>query len=702
MKNFFARAPVVRLLIPFVAGIVAAILLHVRLPLIPALFLVALCCAGLIYFLRKPMFLLKRPGLDGWLIHLALLAGGFCMAGLHTPDLSENYFGKYENREVTILAKVSEAPALKEKSVKLILEPVTLRDSSAWQPVSGKLLCYVQKNAAAAQLKYGDVIFLRVKPEPVKAPKNPGEFDYRHYLSMHGIYHQGYADSAAWKRAGAGSGNPVKAAALDTRQKLVRIFEAHGIAGQELAVASALILGDDDRIDPGLIRAYSASGALHVLSVSGLHVAIIYVVFNLLLKFLDRFPRGGIIKAILLLLLLWGYAALTGFSPSVLRSATMFSFVIVGQSMQRRQDIFNTLATSAFLLLLIDPYLVFDVGFQLSYVAVAGIVGLQPLISNWYEPKNWLMKQVWTITSVSIAAQLATFPMGLYYFHQFPTYFLLANLFVIPLSTLVIYAGVGLLLVSAIPYLSTAIGWILNGSIRLLNGSVQFTEQLPGAVVSSGNWNGWQLLLFYILILFTVLFFLQKKKLHLQLILSATILFLLLGIVESFSHNGREQLVVYSLQKSTALGFISGRQQVLIADSSFLQQENGLSYHIQPYQSQCSIKNTTQHILESDTAFTEPFVARKSGLFSFRGHLLYIAGKERSLLAGEISPVDLLLLTENTRIPLDSLLRIYQPKQVAADGSNGKKKTQDWELLCRERHIPFHNIREQGALVLEY
>lgn len=702
MKNFFARAPLVRLLIPFVAGIVAAIALHWRMPLWPALFLLLLCCGVLLYFLRKPLLLLKYPGTDGWLIHVALAVSGFCLTGLHSPDLSETYFAKQEGRELAMIARVTEQPAEKETSVKLLLEVLVTNDRLHWQQVTGKLLCYLRKNPAAVQLKYGDVLLLRARPEAVRGPMNPGEFDYRRYLAMHGVYHQCFGDSASWKRIAGGFGHPVKAEALRWREKLIRVFGEQGLSGQELAVASALILGDDDRIDPGLIRAYSASGALHVLSVSGLHVAVIYIVFNLLLGFLERFPGGKWIKAVVLVLLLWAYAALTGFSPSVLRSSAMFSFVVIGDSFRRKPGIFNTLAASAFLLLITDPYLLTDVGFQLSYLAVAGIVTLQPLISAWYEPGNRLMRQVWGITAVSIAAQLATFPVGFYYFHQFPTYFLLANLVVIPLSTLVIYCGVATLIFSAVPYLSLALAWLLNLSVQLLNGAVQLTEQMPGAVIGSGHWSLGQTLLLYFLLLYAILFLVSKKLRHLQLFLVSTVVLAALVFVNVLRRNGQEQLVVYSLQKHSALGFISGRTGLVIADSSFLQQDNGFSFHIQPHQLQCSVTQSTQRPLETDTVFSDPFVARQEGLLAFKNRYLYVAGRDKRMPRGALPPVDLLLLTANTRIPLDSLLEQFHPLRVAADGSNSRKHIEQWQQLCSERRVPFYDVREKGALVIEY
>jgi|GEM_PF-15437 len=700
--TFFARAPLVRLLLPFITGIVIAALLHVRLPLLPGALVFVLSAGIIIRLLQRPMLSLRRPGLDGIAVHLALLTAGVCLTGLRTPDLSETHFSHHAAGETLLLVRVSEAVALKERSVKFPAEVLALRKENDWQPVSGKLLCYLRKNPLAQNLHYGDELLLRVKTERVKGPMNPGEFDYSRYLALHGIYHQAYADSSAWVRCAQEKGNVIKAMALDLRQTLLRVYERFGLSGQEYAVAAALVLGEDDRIDPGLIKAYAASGALHVLSVSGMHVAIVYVVFNALLSFLDRYKRGALLKAVLLLGLLWFYAALTGLSPSVLRSAAMFSFVVIGRSMRQQPSIFNTLAASAFLLLLIEPYLVFDVGFQLSYLAVAGIVLLQPWFAEWYEPRSWFGRQAWSVITVSLAAQLVTFPLGLYYFHQFPTYFLLANLVVIPLSTFVIYGGIALLVLSPLPYVSDAVAWLFIKTLQLLNAAVQLTEQLPGAVLKSGRISLFGLLLLYALCAGLLLFLFRKSLRWLQFTLSCIVLLLGEQVLARSGEEERKRLVVYSLPGATALGFLRGDQHQLLADSAFLQTSGGQEFHIQPHLQLCGASPLPNRVLETDTAFTDLTLARRNNLLSFSGRTVLIIDRGRTILQGEMPPPEILLLRRNTFLPLDSLLRLYHPIHVVADGTNGKKRAAMWDSICRKQGVPFHNVKEQGALVLDF
>ena len=245
------------------------------------------------------------------------------------------------------------------------------------------------------------------------------------------------------------------------RDKLLNILKENGLKNNELAVASALILGYKDDLGEELKHSYSSAGATHVLAVSGLHVGIIFLVLNFLLNILDKNDRFKISKAILLICFLWAYATITGLSPSVVRAATMFSFVTIGKSFGKSSSIYNTLCASAFVLLVYNPYLIMEVGFQLSYLAVVGIVYFQSIIYKWIYVKNKFLKYIWMITSVSIAAQLTTFPLGLLYLHQSPTYLFASNLFVIPGAMLIIGLGILLFITSWIPLISGGIGWLL-------------------------------------------------------------------------------------------------------------------------------------------------------------------------------------------------------------------------------------------------
>ena len=248
-------------------------------------------------------------------------------------------------------------------------------------------------------------------------------------------------------------------------------------------IALALLLGQKGSLDKEIMDAYSETGTMHILAVSGLHVGIIYALLLLPVRGLKSTSKIRFFYLLLVVLLIWVYALLTGFSPSVVRAAAMFSLVTLGQMRKRKASIWNTLAFSALMILVIDPDVIFDIGFQLSYLAVAGIVGIQPLMVGWWLPRNSILEYFWQLATVSLAAQLVTFPLSILYFHQFPTYFLLANLLVVPLAFVIMAVGVPFMFLAWIPKLGEVMGWVVDWLIFLQNQLTMMIQVLPGGTI---------------------------------------------------------------------------------------------------------------------------------------------------------------------------------------------------------------------------
>ena len=282
----------------------------------------------------------------------------------------------------------------------------------------------------------------------------------------------------------------------DTEEK----YQANGLQGEELAIASALTLGDKSMLDKELKRSYSATGASHVLAVSGLHVGIIYLVIIALLQQLFRGNRFKPIRVILALTGLWSYAFVAGLSASVVRASVMFSLVSIGEMMRRKSPSLNIVFASAFLMLLYEPRYLNDVGFQLSYAAVFAILLLHERIYKSLKISNFILDKAWSLTSVSIAAQLGTMPIMLYHFHQFSNCFWLSGLIVIPAATLLIYGCSLLLMATSFPVISNVIGSLLSGLIKGMNSSIRWLEGLPHSNVSGIAFGGIDVLLLYALL----------------------------------------------------------------------------------------------------------------------------------------------------------------------------------------------------------
>lgn len=355
----------------------------------------------------------------------------------------------------------------------------------SWRIEAGNILLYFSKTDFKEPFHYGDVLVIRGSPVPIKPPSNPGEFNLQRHFFFRNIHYQHYITAGNAVLIKSNQGNSLVASAIRVRLWADRQLKTYVHGEREQATASALVLGVTDGLDNDLLQAYASTGAMHVLAVSGLHVSIIYWIILLIGKPLEKLKSGKAILATGSVVLLWIYAFITGWSPSVLRAVMMFTFVALARPWKQSTNIYNTMAASAFCLLLYDPFFVMSVGFQLSYIAVFGIVFIHPHLYVLWEPRSRVWDETWKVTSVSIAAQIATVPISLFYFHQFPNYFLFANLLVIPASFVVLVAGLAVLPLAIVPFLAKVVGFLLQWTIYIMNSIVMFIGGLPFALIES-------------------------------------------------------------------------------------------------------------------------------------------------------------------------------------------------------------------------
>lgn len=608
----------------------------------------------------------------GIIIHVFFIFSGFGLSMTH----SEMRKTPGKNIDVTLsgtyIIELTEPASERVNSVRLMAKGLYARYDSVWMPAEAKMLFYLEKDSAGLSLDYGDRLMVRSRIREIPAPLNPGEFDYRSFLESKGIYFQGYAKKTDWELLDKGHGNLVKSFGFSARSYLLSVLERKNLGAREYAVASAILLGYDEILDPETKSAFSSSGAMHILCISGLHVGIIYVIISNILRFLNKTSRLRIIKTIILLLVLWLYALITGFSPSVQRAAAMFSFILIGQSLGRNISAFNSLAASAFFLLLANPFILREVGFQLSYFAVAGILVVYPMISKIYSPRNVILKQVWGITCVSIAATLFTFPLGLLYFHQFPNLFLFTNLLAIPASVVIIYSGLLTFMTSALPVITDIISTALSLTIQGLHLSVSFIEDLPFSTLR-GVWiSGTEALLIFVLIS-GFLIWAQKFSISaIKLILIPAILINLSFILDKNKTLSDSRIVVYNVRNSTALDFISGDSHVFLADSALLTDKRKLDYHIRNHWWMHGIKRPSLMGLSSDTSGA--FFCKSGDYVQFCDHkLLLINGKDKTCFPNGEVTVETVILSNEPDVTLSALMNLKGFRTLILDSSNSAR-----------------------------
>ncbi len=564
---FVRQHPMLRVLIPFVTGVAIQhqvnFLFDYILYFLDFFFLLLIFSFGVKSAARYS----TRP-VKGWLMCFVLIGLGALTLNLKTSIFHPDHF-IYRSASQYMVC-IDDIPVEKEKSIKCIAKVLTCIQDRKAVAADGKIILYIQKDSAALLLKYGDALIVNCRPAIIEPPANEGDFDYRKYLAFHQIYYQSYLQHQNWICIGKDRGSPIFCKSYAFRNKLLGILEAHMKDSQEFAVAAALTIGDVSSIDPDLMQAFSSSGTLHVLSVSGMHVGVIYLLLTTIFGFAEKSKLLRHLYFPTIIILIWSYGFLTGSSPSVLRAAAMLSLIVFGKWLKTKSPVLNTLFASMVLLLCYDPYFLFDVGFQLSYLAVIGIVVLHPMIVKLMILENKWLHKIWELISVSLAAQLITVPITFYYFHQFPNYFILANLIVIPLTTIAIYLSIFVLVFSGVSYVGDLVTQLDVQLIRLVNAIVHYIDQLPGAVTSGISITIFEVVVMFAMLITVVVWVRQKTFVSLMLFLSCMILFSTSQLQESISQRSQNTIVYYHLKKQVAYGWIKGRRHLLLADSAVI------------------------------------------------------------------------------------------------------------------------------------
>ncbi|SHO64755.1 ComEC/Rec2 family competence protein [Algoriphagus zhangzhouensis] len=538
----FSDFPFLRYLFFFLMGIWIEKVIYI--PQYAALFLLgSIWLIYLFWVLRK-----KTLGFAAFLAYLQLLLFGVFCGGLH-------FNGNEEIIPISnsFIAKVSQDDVPKPNSKQNILDVFFELKNSQWVPRKEKVIVYHQVKEG---LKSGQIVCVDHLPTEVESPQNPYEFDYKSYLQKSGINFTQFLneEGIVLLKAGQGSNGTWF---QRFRISLINQIRRHVPDPEVQDVAIALLLGQKDFLGRDTKAVFRDTGVMHILAVSGLHVGILVTLLFFLAKPFSLKGKGLRIYLLGVVCCIWGYAALTGFSPSVVRASVMFSLITFGQMRERKPSVFNILAFSAMLMIVIDPSVICEVGFQLSYLAVSGIVLLYPLILRWWLPPNKGLDYFWQIVSVSISAQLTTFPLTVFYFHSFPPWFLLANIFVIPLTFVIMQVGIPFLILGWIPGVDFVLGWLVNGLIKIELWLLSIVQNLPfGKAEDLSIEPETMILVWGILLIWAAWEYFPKKNL---VYLGAFILsgWFMLGVYRSIKGE-KPQAIIYKSQNGYAVDFWDG------------------------------------------------------------------------------------------------------------------------------------------------
>ncbi|MFW5759031.1 MAG: ComEC/Rec2 family competence protein, partial [Bacteroidota bacterium] len=608
--NRFSHIPMIRILTPILAGIITYSKTEYNFNIPDYVLIMGTILVLIMLSFRFLLSKFRFRHVPGILITIFLVITGFALAQsrylANHPDHFSNY--PWENSHLRI--RITEPVSEKTNSYQITGEVTHVIRQDSLVSTVGKKIIYFEKDEAVKDLFYGDILLIPADYQQVRDSKNPNTFQYKRFLSRQNIFHQSYHRTGSWYFTGINEGNTLMKMAHQMRQKAIDILENNGLTGREFSVASALLLGYRDYLDEELMEDFAGAGAMHILCVSGLHVGIIFLFLNTLFSFLTKIKYGTYYKSLIIILIVWFYAAITGMSPSVMRASTMFSFLAIGQTLKRATNTYNTLAASALILVLLDPFIVFKIGFQLSYIAVISIVAIQPMLYKQAYFKNKIIDKAWAIITVSIAAQLGTGPLAVHYFNQFPNYFILANLAVIPLTGLIIQWGVLFFMLSPLEMLGSLFtqlslwaGKLLSMLIYVMHKTVSFIENLPLST-SNNIYITFTETVIIFAIIFSLMIFLTHKNKH---FLTTTLIFLLI-LTASFSfrlykQNHQQQLVIYNMSDDFSIDIFNGRKCYSMVCENRIPEQRDIKFNAEGNRLSLGIKpsNTLMTTLMSDT-----------------------------------------------------------------------------------------------------
>lgn len=541
----------------------------------------------------------------------------------------------------------------------------------------GKIILNIEKDSVLKNISIGTNLRIKGNFYKNRGPINPNQFDYGHYLENQQIFAQIYVDKDHIKTENLEYS--LLSIVGNLRDMIIKNLEKAHFPKEELSVVIALILGQQQDISPEILKDYQYAGAVHILSVSGLHVGFILMFITFLLRPIPNTKLGSNSKVVIIIICLWLFGILAGLAPSVVRSVTMFSFIAIGMHYRRTVNIYHTLLVSMLLILLFKPSFLFDVGFQLSYIAVFFIIWLQPLLASVWQPKYKVSSYFWDIITVSFAAQIGAFPLSVYYFHQFPGLFLITNLIIIPMLSIILAIGVVVVIFAAFDFVPFYFAKALEYSILFLNKIIHWVASFEDFIFRDISFNFLMLLSCYFIIISVILYCKVPSFKKLLVILIAIICLQTVYFFNDYSIKNQKEYFVFNSKKNTIITERNGNQVTVYGNDLLLAN------------------------LESDVAITSYLVGNFCTIKAKKplDNLFYFDNKKVLLIdsttvySSSLSP-DVLIITQSPKMNFERLLKILKPKKVVVDGSNFKIYVKRWEATCRKEKIPFHSTNEKG------
>jgi competence protein ComEC len=687
---FWKKAPFTRLLASLAVGILLQWNWQIAVSIWWSIF--GSCIAASLFFFYIPLSGRYKLGiLNGLILFISFVSIGGLLAWHNDIRHTKNWVGHYYKESDTVIVTLDEMLVEKSKSFKANATLVHVVGNGKAIRVQGRIILYFKKDSLLPRLEYGSQIIFKKPMQEIKNSGNPGGFDYKRYSLFQGITHQVYLKAEEFAILPSTNKKWLQSFLNMTRENVLNILRTNIRGGRELGLAEALLIGYKDDLDKNLVQSYSNTGVVHIIAISGLHLGLIYWLLLQMLKPLQRRKYTKWLRPVVIVLGLWLFTLLAGAQPSILRSAIMFTCLVLGENFSKRTSIYNTLALSAFILLCYNPYWLWDVGFQLSYSAVLSIIIFMQPIYNLLYIKNKLLDFFWKINAVTIAAQLLTLPVSIYHFHQFPTHFLLTNFVAVPLSSFILLGEIFLCIISFIPAIALLAGKILHWLIWLMNNYVERVEKLPYSLWDSLQINLMQAIVLFLFAGAISYWLFEKKKAGLQFGLAMIVFFFFLRGFSFWQSDRQKKIIVYNISQNRAIDFINGRNYLFIGDTDLINNDFARNFHLKPSR----IKQRTQAAASLDD------LASNNNYVSFGTKKILLLDNTISFDSSVVKyPIDLLVVSKNPKLYMARLNSSFAIKKIVFDGSVPVSKLKYWKKDCDSLGIPYHDVVEKGAFVM--
>jgi len=687
-KHAFKRIPFLPLLIALAAGIVVQNYFPFSLKTIVIAASVAVVLYAIIFLLPHHVQFQLRY-IRGCLLLLVLALLG-CIRFYSNDVVNDKFFIGNLPQPQAYLVHIKEPLSPKPKSWKTVVSIEKILENGKWQSAQGTVFLYIRKDSLLPNIQPGNQLIFSKPLQPIRNTGNPGEFDYAAYCHRNGIYYQLFLNKEDFALLPEKHIGFLRQALNNTREWIIKKIDENITSREEASVAKALLIGYRNDMDKDTLQSFVNAGVVHIIAMGGMHLIMLAGIFIWLLAPVKRFRNGNSIHALLIIAIVWLFTFIAGAIPSVVRAAIMLTVYSFAGVLRRKYLVYNALAFSAFILLVINPNTLWDAGFLLSYSAVLSIAFFYKMILNQAKFENKIIKYLWEIVVMTLSVQILSLPFVLIFFHQFPVWSLLANVIAVPLSFVILYATVVMIMLAPIPFLSLLVGKFTTAVIWLLDCIIQFVDKLPLKIIDGINITTIQAGL-VLAAIFAIYFFIKTKDKIAMIIAAACLLCCVtIGVTQYFERANQEKIIVYNIPRHTVMDFVKGTSCVSFSDTLFSDVSDDYRNTLKPARDFLQVK--MQDSLSELKASFPKFQLNKKSIF--------MLNNETINSINFTDKIDAFILSNGVYISFSQMKAHFPNVVYVFDNTNKLWKIAQWKKACDSLHLHYYSIQEQGAFVL--